>query len=122
MAGPASQRGSLNRVASDWVLRYPDGRIWRVHDLRGWGRSHAHLFGLEDGEHGAIQASSGIAAVKRSMDKRDQVSFHKGGRWSPGCLRAVSRCRLGGTPSRGAVARPCRRQPGGPLSSQAARG
>lgn len=73
MADPASQRGSLNRAASDWVLRDLDGRIWRVHDLCGWGRSHAPLFGLEDGERGAIQASSGIAAVKRSMDKPGQL-------------------------------------------------
>lgn len=43
------------------------------------GRSHAHLFGLEDGERGAILVSSGMAAVKRSMEgKRDQVSSYTG--------------------------------------------
>ena len=87
MADPASQRGPLNRAASDWVLRDPDGRIWRVHDLRDWARSHAHLFGLEDGERGAILVSSGMAAVKRSMEgKRDRVCSYKGWTlvsWSP---------------------------------------
>ena len=46
----------------------------------------------------------------------------RGGRWSLGCLRAVSRRRPGVARSRGAVARPCRRRPAGPRSSQAARG
>ena len=78
MADPASQMGPLNRAASDWALRDPDGRIWWVHDLLDWARSHAHLFGLKDGERGAIQVSSGSAAVKWSMDKRDQVSSYKG--------------------------------------------
>lgn len=96
VADPANQRGSLNRVASDWVLRDLDGQIWRVHDLRGWARSHAHLFGPEDGERGAIQVFSDIAAVERSMDKRDQVSSYKGwtlvfwlppGRQSPSAWR-----------------------------------
>lgn len=87
MADPASQRGPLNRFASDWVLRDPEGCIWRVHDLRDWARSHAHLFGLEDGEHGAILVSYGMAALKRSMEgKRDRVSSYKGWTlvsWSP---------------------------------------
>ena len=80
MAGPASQRGSLNRVASDWALRYPDGRIWRVHDLRGWGRSHAHLFGLEDGEHG--QARPGQLPQGWTL-----VSWLPPGRQSPSAWR-----------------------------------
>lgn len=75
---PCQPGGSLNGVASDWVLCDPDGLIWRVHDLRDWARSHAHLFGLKDGERGVIQVSSGIAVVKRSMDKQDQVSSYKG--------------------------------------------
>ena len=48
----------------------------RVYSERA--RSHAHLSGLKDGERGAIQVSSGIVAVKRSMDKQDQVSSYKG--------------------------------------------
>lgn len=78
MADPASQGGSLNRAAPDWVLRDPVGQIWRVHDLRDRARSHAQLFGPEDGERSAIQVSSGIAAVEWSMDKRDRVSSYKG--------------------------------------------
>lgn len=44
MADPASQLGPLNRAASDWVLRDPDGRIWRVHDLRDWALACASVW------------------------------------------------------------------------------
>lgn len=64
---PANQRGPNHHAAAKWVLQDPDGQLWHIINLRDWSRTHAHLFGLDDGEHGAELVSAGIRQVKQYM-------------------------------------------------------
>ncbi|WP_339349533.1 hypothetical protein [Bifidobacterium indicum] len=80
MTDPRNRRGPQHHTSALWVLRDPAGAEWRVNNLKDWARTHAHLFGQEDGEPGAVRVCSGIQQVKQSMlgRRRNAVASYKG--------------------------------------------
>lgn len=81
MGGAAAQKSPLagpyetNRNAKTWVLRSPEGQVYRVRNLALWLRQHGDML---DGT--PAQAKAGIIAVKQSLTgkRRDAVGAWKG--------------------------------------------
>lgn len=82
---PEGQRGPQNREAMIWHLRDPDGNPVIAVNLLDWARHHTEDFGMEPTEASAINISTGIRNIKRSIEgkiKRNgkpmTVSSYKG--------------------------------------------
>lgn len=71
MKSPKSGKFETNVSAKEWMLKSPEGKIYKCRNLKLWARKHCGLFGFEPNEHNASKISHGIYNAKRgTLGKR----------------------------------------------------
>ncbi len=77
---PRIGKFETNINAKEWILVDPNGKVYKIRNLKNWARQNCHLFEKETSEKSATQIASGFIQIKKAAEgkRKYMVRTYKG--------------------------------------------